>query len=172
LVAVQGVGGLGHLGIQFARAMGLRVAAIDRGNDKEALAEKLGAHRYVDSQTENPVEVLKSLGGARVILATAPSGKSMSALIGGLAPRGQMVVVGVGADPIEVSTAELVLGVRSIQGALTGSAIDGEDTLAFSVLQNVRPMVETLPLEQAAAAYARMMEGKARFRMVLVTGAV
>jgi propanol-preferring alcohol dehydrogenase len=171
LVAIHGVGGLGHLGIQFARAMGFRVAAIDRGKDKEPLAKKLGAHHYIDSQAENPVAALKGLGGASVILATAPSGKSMSTLVGALAPRGQMVVVGVGVDPIEISAAEIVTSPRSIQGALTGSAIDGEDTLSFSVLQKVRPMIETVPLEEAAKAYARMMEGKARFRMVLVTGA-
>ena len=169
LVAIQGVGGLGHLGIQFARAMGFRVAAIARGSGKAPLARQLGAHHYIDSQKEDPVAALQALGGATVILATAANGNSMSPLIGGLASRGQMVVVGVGGDSIDVPGAQLVLSSRSIAGALTGSAIDGEDTLAFSVLGNIRPMVETVSLEQAADAYARMMRGEARFRMVLVT---
>jgi alcohol dehydrogenase, propanol-preferring len=170
IVAIQGIGGLGHLGIQFARAMGFRVAAIERGTDKASLAQQLGAHHYIDSQREDPVAVLQALGGATVILATAPSGKSMSPLVGGLAPRGRMVVVGLGDDSIEVSGAALVFPIqRSIEGSLTGSAIDGEDTLSFSVLGKIRPMIETVPLEHAADAYARMMQGKARFRMVLVT---
>ncbi len=169
-MVIQGIGGLGHLGIQFARAMGFRVAAVARGTDKAALAQQLGAHHYIDSQSEDPVAALQALGGATVILATAASGKAMSPLVGGLAPRGRMVVVGVGGDSIEIPRTQLVLTSRSIDGALTGSAIDGEDTLSFSVLGNIRPMIETVPLEHAADAYARMMQGKARFRMVLVTG--
>jgi len=170
LVAIQGIGGLGHLGVQYARAMGFRVAAIARGKDKEELARKLGAHHFIDSQTQETGAALQELGGANVILATAASGKAMSPLIGGLVPGGRLVTVGVGADPIEVSTVELILGTRSIEGSLTGSAIDGEETLAFSVLGNIRPMIETVPLEAAPEAYARMMRGEARFRIVLVTG--
>ena len=169
LVAIQGIGGLGHLGVQFARAMGFRVAAIARGSDKTALVKQLGAHHYVDSQREDPVAALKALGGATVILATVPSGQAMSSLIGGLARGGTMVVVGVGPDSIDIPATQLVLESRSIHGSLTGSAIDGEETLSFSALSGVRPMIETVPLEQAPAAYIRMMEGQARFRMVLVT---
>jgi D-arabinose 1-dehydrogenase-like Zn-dependent alcohol dehydrogenase len=169
LVAVQGIGGLGHLGVQYARRMGFRVAAIARGAEKGPLARELGAHHYIDSRSEDPVAALQALGGARVILATASEGKSMSALIGGLAPRGRMIVVGVGSDPIEALPAQLVFGSRSIEGALTGSAIDNEDTLAFSVLQDVRPKIETMPLEAAAEAYGKMLRNEARFRMVLLT---
>jgi propanol-preferring alcohol dehydrogenase len=150
--------------------MGFRVAAIARGPEKAALARRLGAHMYIDSEAEDPVARLQSMGGAKVILATGTSGKAMSPLIAGLARRGQMIVVGVGSDPIEVPGAALVLASRSINGSLTGSAIDGEDALAFSVLGNVRPLIEVVPLEHAADAYRRMMAGKARFRMVLVTG--
>ena len=170
LVAIQGIGGLGHLGVQFARAMGFRVVAVGRGTEKADLAKQLGAHHYIDSDSEDQVSALKALGGAVVILATASSGKSMSPLLSGLAPRGQLIVVGIGTDPIEVSAMELDFGSRSLVGALTGSAIDGEDTLAFSVLGNIRPMIESVPLEKASEAYARMMQGQARFRMVLVTG--
>jgi propanol-preferring alcohol dehydrogenase len=170
LVAIQGVGGLGHLGVQFARAMGFRVVAIERSTDRTDLARQLGAHHYINSEAEDPAAALQALGGATLILATAPSGKAMSPLIGGLIPRGRMVAVGVGVDSIDVDSAALVLSSRSVEGSLTGKAIDGEDTLAFSVLGKIRPLIETMPLEQAADAYARMMEGKARFRMVLVTG--
>ena len=170
LVAVQGIGGLGHLGIQFARAMGFRVVAMARGSDKAVFAKQFGAHYYIDTLQEDPVLALQALGGATVILATAASGRAMSPLIGGLLPRGRMVAVGVGGDSIDVSGAQLVLASRSVQGALTGSAIDGEDALSFSVLGNVRPMIETVPLMQARAAYVRMMQGEARFRMVLVMG--
>jgi alcohol dehydrogenase, propanol-preferring len=170
LVAIQGIGGLGHLGIQFGRAMGFRIAAIARGPEKATLARRLGAHTYIDSEAEDPVARLQSMGGAKVILATGTSGKAMSLLIAGLARRGQMIVAGVGNDLIEVPGAALVLASRSINGSLTGSAIDGEDALAFSVLGNVRPLIEVVPLEHAADAYRRMMAGQARFRMVLVTG--
>jgi propanol-preferring alcohol dehydrogenase len=169
LVAVQGVGGLGHLGIQFARHMGFRTVAIGRGRDKEKLAKDLGAHVYIDTAVDDAAAVLQRMGGARAILATAPSGGAMGPLVSGLAARGKLIVVAVPDDQIQLSAFPLVFGGRSIYGTLTGTAIDNEDTLAFSVLENIRPMVETVPLEQAADAYARMMQGKARFRMVLVT---
>jgi D-arabinose 1-dehydrogenase-like Zn-dependent alcohol dehydrogenase len=169
LVAVQGIGGLGHLGVQFARHMGFRTVAIGRGGDKEKLAKDLGAHVYIDTAVEDTAAVLQRMGGARAILATAPSGSSMGSLVSGLAARGKLIVVGVPPDQIQLNAFPLVFGGRSIYGSLTGTPIEGEDTLAFSVLENIRPMVETVPLEQAAAAYARMMQGKARFRMVLVT---
>jgi D-arabinose 1-dehydrogenase-like Zn-dependent alcohol dehydrogenase len=171
LVAVQGVGGLGHLGIQFARHMGFRTVAIGRGNDKEKLAKELGAHVYVDTAAKDATATLQRMGGARAILATAPSGSSMGPLVSGLAARGKLIVVAVPQDDIQLSAVPLVFGGRTVQGALTGTAIDCEDTLAFSVLENIRPMIEVFPLEQAADAYARMMEGKARFRIVLVTTA-
>src|SRR5882672_9507240 len=141
LVGVLGIGGLGHLGVQFAAHMGFRVAAIARGAEKEALAKQLGAHHYIDSKAGDPAAALRELGGAQVILATASDSKSMAGLVGGLAPRGRMVIVGAGSDPIEVSPLQLLFGSRSIEGALTGSAIDNEDTLAFSVIQNIRPMI-------------------------------
>jgi propanol-preferring alcohol dehydrogenase len=169
LVAVQGIGGLGHLGVQFARRMGLRTVAIGRGGEKEAMARELGAHVYVDTAKDDAVAVLQRMGGARAILATAPSGQAMGPLLGGLAAGGKLVVVAVPQDPIQVSAVPLVFGGRSIHGTLTGTPIDEEDTLAFSVLTSVRPIVETAPLERAAEAYARMMEGRARFRMVLTT---
>ena len=169
LVAVQGVGGLGHLGIQYARRMGFRTVAIGRGSDKEKLAKDLGAHVYIDTAVDDASSVLQRMGGARAILATAPSGSAMGPLVSGLATRGKLIVVGVPQDPIEVNAFPLVFGGRAVYGSLTGTAIDQEDTLAFSVLENIRPMIETAPLEQAADAYARMMQGKARFRMVLVT---
>jgi propanol-preferring alcohol dehydrogenase len=170
LVAVQGIGGLGHLGVQFARRMGFRTVAINNGPEKAELAKELGAHSYVDSAAEDVAAALQRMGGAKAILATAPSGKAIAALVPGLAVRGKLIVVGVAPDAIEVSSPSLVFGGRSIYGSLTGSAIDTQDTLAFSVLQDVRPMIETLPLEKAPEAYARMMDGKARFRMVLVNG--
>jgi propanol-preferring alcohol dehydrogenase len=169
LVAVQGIGGLGHLGVQFARHMGFRTVGIGRGRDKEKLAKDLGAHVYIDTAAEDATAVLQRMGGARAILATAPSGGGMGALVSGLATRGKLIVLAVPFDPIQLSAFPLVFGGRSIYGSLTGTPIDNEDTLAFSVLENIRPMIETAPLEQAADAYARMMEGKARFRMVLVT---
>jgi propanol-preferring alcohol dehydrogenase len=168
LVAVQGVGGLGHLGIQFARKMGFHTVAIGRGGEKEKLAKDLGAHVYIDTAVDDAAAVLQRMGGARAILATAPSGGAMGPLVSGLGTRGKLIIVGVPEDPIQLSAFPLVFGGRSIYGSLAGTAIDNEDTLAFSVLENIRPMVETLPLEEAADAYARMMQGKARFRMVLV----
>jgi D-arabinose 1-dehydrogenase-like Zn-dependent alcohol dehydrogenase len=167
LVAVSGIGGLGHLGIQFANKFGYKVAAIGRGSDKEALAKKLGATLYIDSKSTNATEELKKLGGARVILATAPSSKAMSELIDGLGPNGKLVVVGAAPDPIEVTPIQLIFGSRSIQGWSSGTPTDSEDTLRFAELTGVRPMTETFPLEKAAEAYARMMSGKAKFRVVL-----
>ena len=169
LVAVQGIGGLGHLGVQFARHMGFRTVAIGRGRDKEKLPSDLGAHIYIDSATDDAAAVLQRMGGARAILATGTSGDAMGSLVPGLAARGKLIVVGVPSDQIQLSAFPLVFGGRSVYGSLTGTAIDQEDTLSFSVLENIRPMIETAPLEQAADAYARMMQGKARFRMVLVT---
>src|SRR6266436_6078032 len=169
LVAVQGIGGLGHLGIQFARHMGFRTAAIGRGRGKEKLAKDLGAHVYIDTAVDDAAATLRRMGGARAILTTATSGDAMGPLVSGLSARGKLIVVGVPGDPIQLNAFPLVFGGRSIYGSLTGTPIENEDTLAFSVLENIRPMIETLPLEQAAEAYARMMQGKARFRMVLVT---
>jgi len=170
LVAVQGVGGLGHLGIQFARRMGFRTVAIARGIEKEKLARELGASSYINAETEDPAAALQRMGGAKVILATAASSRSMGPLMAGLAPRGRLVVVGASAEPIQVDAVQLLFGARSIEGSLTGTAIDIEDTLAFSVAQNVRPIIEMVPLEHAAEAYARMMRNEARFRIVLTTG--
>jgi D-arabinose 1-dehydrogenase-like Zn-dependent alcohol dehydrogenase len=170
LVAILGIGGLGHLGVQFAAKMGFRTVAIARGTDKEALARKLGAHIYLDSQTQNVAAELSKLGGAKTILSTVTSGKAMSAVIPGLAVRGRMVVVGVGADPIEVSAYDLVGGSRSVVGHASGASIDSQDTLAFSALSGVRPTIETMPLERAAEAYDKMMRNEARFRVVLTTG--
>ena len=169
LVAVQGIGGLGHLGIQFARGMGFRTVAIGRGREKEKLAKDLGAHVYIDSAAEDAAAALQRMSGARAILATGTSGEAMGSLVSGLAVRGKFIVVGVPQDAIQLNAFPLVFGGRSIYGSLTGTPIDNEDTLAFSVLENIRPMIETAPLEQAADAFARMMEGKARFRMVLLT---
>ena len=169
LVAVQGIGGLGHLGVQFSRHMGFHTVAIGRGRDKEKLAKDLGAHVYIDTAVEDAAAALQRMGGARAILATAPSGGGMGPLVSGLAVRGKLIVVGVPQDQIQLNAFPLVFGGRSVYGSLTGTAIDQEDTLAFSVLENIRPMIEAVPLEQAADAYARMMQGKARFRMVLVT---
>src|SRR5712671_4179016 len=169
LVAVQGIGGLGHLGVQFARHMGFHTVALGRGRDKEKLAKDLGAHVYIDTAADNAAAALQRMGGARAILATGTGGDAMGPLVAGLAARGKLIVVGVPPDPIQLNAFPLVFGGRSIYGSLTGTPIDSEDTLAFSVLENIRPMIETAPLEQAADAYARMMQGKARFRVVLVT---
>ena len=167
LVAVHGIGGLGHLGIQYARRMGFETAAVGRGKDKAPLATKLGAHHYVDSGAGNAADELQKLGGARVILATAPSSKSMSELIDGLGPNGELIVVGVDSSPIEVTPLQLITGSRTIQGWAAGTAADTEETLRFAELSGVRPMIETYPLEKAAQGYARMMSGGAQFRVVL-----
>jgi propanol-preferring alcohol dehydrogenase len=169
LVAVQGIGGLGHLGVQFARHMGFHTVAIGRGRDKEKLAKDLGAHVYIDTAAEDAVAVLQRMGGARAILATGTSGDAFGPLVSGLSVRGKFIVVGVPPEPIQLNAFPLVFGGRSIYGSLTGTPVENEDALAFSVLENIRPMIETAPLEEAADAYARMMQGKARFRMVLVT---
>ena len=170
LVAVLGIGGLGHLALQFASRMGFEVVAIARGKDKEELARTLGARRYLDSQADDVAAELAARGGARVILATVTSAKAMTAVIDGLAVNGKLLVIGAAAEPIEVSPLQLIGRRASIQGWPSGVAADSEDTLAFSALAEVRPMIETFPLEQAAAAYERMMSGAARFRVVLTMG--
>ena len=167
LVAVVGVGGLGHLGIQFAGKFGYKVAAIGRGSENANLARKLGAAVYIDSSATKAAEALQKLGGAQVILATAPSSRLMSELIDGLGPNGKLMVIGVAFDPIEVTPVQLISGSRTIQGWAAGTPADSEDTLRFSELTGVRPMIETYPLEKAADAFARMLSGDARFRVVL-----
>jgi D-arabinose 1-dehydrogenase-like Zn-dependent alcohol dehydrogenase len=167
LVAVLGIGGLGHLGIQFANKFGYKVAAVGRGSESAALAKKLGASVYIDNKATNAAEALQKLGGAQVILATAPSSKSMTELIDGLGPNGKLVVIGVTTDPIEITPVQLINGSRSIQGWASGTPADEEDTLHFAELTGVRPMIETYPLEKAAEGYARMMSGHAQFRVVL-----
>jgi D-arabinose 1-dehydrogenase-like Zn-dependent alcohol dehydrogenase len=167
LVVVLGVGGLGHLGIQFANKFGYKVAAVGRGSENAALAKKLGASVYIDSKSTNAAEALQKLGGAQVILATAPSSKAMSALIDGLGPNGKLMVIGAAFDPIEVTPIQLITGARTIQGWASGIPTDAEDTLRFAELTGVRPMIETYPLEKAGEAYARMTSGDAQFRVVL-----
>ena len=167
LVAVLGIGGLGHLGVQFAHKFGYNVAAIGRGPENATLAKKLGANVYIDSKATNAAEALQKLGGAQVILATAPSSKAMSELVDGLGPNGKLLVVGAAMDPIEVSPVQLITGSRTIQGWAAGTPADSEDTLLFAELTGVRPMIETYPLEKAAEAYARMLSGNAQFRVVL-----
>ena len=167
LVAVQGIGGLGHLGIQFAQKFGYQVAAIGRGSENAALAKQLGASIYIDSVATNAAAELQRLGGARVILATAPSSKAMSSLVDGLGANGRMMVVGATMDPIEVTPVQLIFGNRSVQGWASGIPTDSEDTLRFAELTGVRPMIEKYPLGKAGEAYARMMSGKAEFRVVL-----
>jgi alcohol dehydrogenase, propanol-preferring len=166
-VAIQGLGGLGHLGVQYAKKMGFRTVAIGFGPDKEHLAPKLGAHVYIDAKSEDAGAALQKLGGADVILATAPSGAAIASLLPGLKVRGKLVVVGVSGDPIPINGGPLIFGGRSVIGSLTGRAIETQDTLDFSVLTDVRPMIETLPLAKAEEAYRRMMSSEARFRMVL-----
>jgi D-arabinose 1-dehydrogenase-like Zn-dependent alcohol dehydrogenase len=167
LVAVQGIGGLGHLGIQFANKCGYKVAAIGRGADNADLARKLGASVYIDSKSTNAAQALQKMGGAQAILATAPSSKAMSELIDGLGPNGTLLVIGAGFDPIEATPVQLIFGSRSIQGWASGTPTDSEDTLNFAELTGVRPMIETYPLEKAGDAYERMISGKAQFRVVL-----
>jgi D-arabinose 1-dehydrogenase-like Zn-dependent alcohol dehydrogenase len=167
LVAVLGIGGLGHLGIQFANKFGYQVAAIGRGSENVVLAKKLGANVYIDSTSTNPAEELQKLGGARVVLATAPSSKAMSQLIDGLAPNGELMVIGASFESLEVTPLQLITGSKTIQGWASGTPADSEDTLRFAELSGVRAMIETYPLEKAAEAYARMLSGKAEFRVVL-----
>jgi len=170
LVAILGIGGLGHLGVQFASHMGFKVVAVARGAEKEQLAKTLGAHHYIDSNAGDPAAALKALGGAKVILATASDSKAMSAIMGGLATRGRMIVVGAGAEAIQVSPFQLLFSSVGVEGALTGSPIDNEDTLGFSLLKGIKPMIETVPLEKAEEGYRKMMSNKARFRIVLTMG--
>jgi len=167
VVAILGIGGLGHLGVQFANKLGFRTVAIARGGDKKALARKLGAHHFIDNATEDVAAALNHLGGARAVLATVTSAKAMTPVIDGLAVRGRLIVIGVDPEPIEVTPLQLISASRSIVGHAAGASIDSQDTLAFSALSGVRPMIETLPLARAPEAYARMMRGDARFRMVL-----
>jgi D-arabinose 1-dehydrogenase-like Zn-dependent alcohol dehydrogenase len=169
VVAILGIGGLGHLGVQFAAKMGFKTVAIARGADKEPLARQLGARHYIDTQAQDPAAELIKLGGAKVILATATSGKALSAVLGGLGVNGKMIIVGA-ADPLEVPPLLLIGGRRSVMGWPSGRSIDSQDTLRFSALTGVRSMNEVFPLERAAEAYERMMSGKARFRVVLTTG--
>jgi D-arabinose 1-dehydrogenase-like Zn-dependent alcohol dehydrogenase len=171
LVAILGMGGLGHLGVQFAAKMGFRTVAIARGQDKAKLAAELGAHHYIDSLTQDVAKSLVELGGAKLILATVTNGDAMTAAIGGLGHRGTFLIVGAAFEPIKVSAVQLIMQGQSIQGWASGTSIDSEDTLKFSALSGVRPLIERYPLERAADAYERMMSGGARFRVVIETGA-
>ncbi|AUT64750.1 alcohol dehydrogenase [Paraburkholderia terrae] len=167
VVAILGIGGLGHLGVQFARHMGFNTVAIARGEDKAPLAKQLGAHHYIDSRSQNPADALKALGGASVILATVTNADAMTATLGGLALNGKLIILGVADKPIEVPPVQFIMGRNAVQGWPSGSSADSEDTLAFSALADVKPMIETYPIERAAEAYDRMMSGAARFRVVL-----
>src|ERR1700756_5169240 len=169
LVAVLGIGGLGHLGVQYARCMGFEVVAIGRGTESAELAKKLGAHHYIDTAASDPAAALQALGGAKVIFITVWGGKTLAATFKGLRPGGVSIDLGVGPEPIEITSVDLIFGERKVAGSLTGNPATGDATLRFSALTGVSAMIETVPLEQAAEAYARMMEGKARFRIVLVT---
>ena len=171
LVAILGLGGLGHLGVQFAAKLGFRTVSIARGAQKGELAGKLGAHHYIDSTAEDPAKELSKLGGAKVVLSTITNSEALAATFGGLAPRGKLLVVGASMEPLGIPPAALIGGNTSIVGHASGSSRDSEDTLSFSVLAEVRPMIETLPLERAGEAYEKMISGQARFRMVLTTGA-
>jgi D-arabinose 1-dehydrogenase-like Zn-dependent alcohol dehydrogenase len=170
VVAILGIGGLGHLGVQFASKMGFKTIAIARGKDEEELVKKLGAKQYIDNRSQNAVEELNKLGGAKVILATVPSAKAMSQILGGLAVNGKIVIIGASDEAIEVPPLLFIQGRRSLVGWASGTSIDSQDTLSFSVLSGVRSMNEIFPLERAAEAYDVMMSGKARFRCVLTTG--
>jgi D-arabinose 1-dehydrogenase-like Zn-dependent alcohol dehydrogenase len=169
-VAVLGVGGLGHLGVQFASRMGFRTVAIARGQDKETLARQLGAHHYIDSQADNVSEALRKLSGARIVLATATSAEAMAATMGGLAVDGRLIVLGADFKPMPLVTAALIGNRSGIYGWPSGSSIDSEETMRFSAMAGVRPMTETFPLDRAEEAYERMMSNKARFRVVITTG--
>jgi D-arabinose 1-dehydrogenase-like Zn-dependent alcohol dehydrogenase len=170
LVAIQGIGGLGHLGVQYARQMGFRTVAIGRGGDKQTLAKKLGAHEYIDTEAGDPGQTLQKLGGASVVLATAPDSKAMSSLVNGLGPNGTLMIVGADMAPMSVTPVQLIFGNKSVRGWASGTARDSQDTLEFSLLSGVRPMIERYPLEKAAEAYQQMISGKARFRVVLTMG--
>lgn len=166
LVAVVGIGGLGHLGVQYAARMGFNTVAIARGKDKEALAKKLGAQHYIDSRSVDPAAELTKLGGATVIIATVTNGEAVAAVLGGLGPNGTLIVIGA-AGPVSVDSILLISGQRSVKGWYSGTSIDSQDTLQFSTANGVQSMNEIFPLEQAPQAYDRMMSGKARFRVVL-----
>jgi D-arabinose 1-dehydrogenase-like Zn-dependent alcohol dehydrogenase len=170
-VAVLGIGGLGHLGVQFAAKLGFKTIAIARGTAKEPLARELGAHHYIDSTAGDPGQALQELGGADVILSTVTSAAAMAAVFSGLRPRGRLIVVGASMDPIPVPAAAFIGGSTSLIGHASGTSRDSEDTLDFSVLAAVRPMIETMPLERVSEAYEKMLSGDARFRMVITTGA-
>ncbi len=171
VVAVHGIGGLGHLGIQYARLMGFETVAIGRGTDKEPLARKLGAHHYIDTDTGDPAAALQKLGGARVILGTAPNAKAISALVDGLSVNGKLLVPAAPAEPLTVNVLSLIMGRRSVAGWYSGTARDSQDTLEFSALSGVHPMIENFPLSRVAEAFEQMHSGKARFRVVLTMGA-
>jgi D-arabinose 1-dehydrogenase-like Zn-dependent alcohol dehydrogenase len=167
VVAVQGIGGLGHLGVQYARRMGFQTIALGRGKDKEPLAKKLGAHRYIDSNVVDPVKELQKLGGARVILATAPSAKAISSVVDGLGVNGNLLIPAAPNDPLTISVLPLIMGRRLVSGTYSGTARDSQETLEFSALAGVHPMIEKYPLSQVSQAYEQMHSGKARFRVVL-----
>ena len=167
VVAIQGIGGLGHLGVQYARRMGFRTVALGRGKDKGPLAEKLGAHQYIDSDVADTVAELQKLGGARVVLATAPSAKAISAVVGGLGVNGNLLVPAAPSDPLTVSVLPLIMGRRSVSGWYSGTARDSQDTLEFSAFNDVHPMIEKFPLSEVGQAYEQMHSGKVRFRVVL-----
>jgi D-arabinose 1-dehydrogenase-like Zn-dependent alcohol dehydrogenase len=167
VVAVHGLGGLGHLGVQFAARMGFHTVAIARGADKAALAKKLGAHEYIDSTAGDPGKALAKLGGAKVIITTVTSGSAMSAMLGGLGVDGKLIALGVSQEPIAVTSLQLIGGRKSVAGWPSGASIDSQDTLKFSALTGVRPIVQEMPLEKAAEGYKLMMDNKARFRIVL-----
>ena len=171
VVAVLGIGGLGHLGVQYARQMGFETVAINRGNDKQELARKLGAHHYVDTTAQDAVAELQKLGGARVILATAPDARAISSLTDGLTPGGQLLVPAAPGEPLTINVFSLILGRRSVAGWYSGTAKDSQDTLEFSALSHVHPMIEKYPLDRVAEAYEQMRSGRARFRAVLTFGA-
>lgn len=170
VVAVQGIGGLGHLGVQYAHRMGFETVALGRGKDKEALAKKLGAHHYIDSDVVDPIAELKKLGGARVILATAPSAKAISSVVEGLGIDGDLLIPAAPNDPLNTSVFPLIMGRRQISGWYSGTARDSQDTLKFSALSGVHPMIEKYPLDRVSAAYEQMHSGRARFRVVLTMG--
>src|SRR5438477_6448998 len=167
VVAVQGIGGLGHLGVQYARQMGFETVALGRGKDKEPLAKKLGAHRYIDTDASDPVAELQKFGGARVILATAPSAKAISALVDGLSPSGNLLVPAAPNEPLTISMMSMIAGRRSVSGCYSGTAKDSQDTLEFSALTGVHPMIEKYPLSRVSEAYEQMHSGRVRFRVVL-----
>jgi len=169
-VAVLGLGGLGHLGVQYAAKLGYETVAVARGTDKEPLARQLGAHHYIDSTDGDPAEKLSALGGVDLIMATVTNASAMAALFGGLRPNGKLLVIGADPEPLPIPAAGLIAGSKRIAGHASGTSIDSEDTLRFSALSGVRPMIETMPLERASDAYEKMMSGDARFRMVLTTG--